>query len=80
MHQVKVVWSELSILCTALKQYVIRMVLKKKKNSWSNANAVLSGVGGQKFKSRTGQIEHMVANGSPPLRYFFERSRVARAQ
>ena len=31
MHQVKVVWSELSILCTALKQYVIRMVSKKKK-------------------------------------------------
>ena len=53
---------------------------ENKKNSWSNANAVLSGVGGQKFKSRTGQIEHMVANGSPPLRYFFERSCVARAQ
>ena len=53
---------------------------KKHKNSWSSANALLSGVGGQKFKSRTGQIEHSVANGSPPLRYFFERSCVARAQ
>ena len=47
------------------------------KNSWSSANAFLSGVGGQKFKSRTGQIERSVANDSPPLRYFFERSCVA---
>ena len=30
------------------------------------------------MKSRTGQIERSVANGSPPLRHFFERSRVAR--
>ena len=53
---------------------------EKHKNCWSNANALLSGAGGQKFKSRTGQIEHSVANGSPPLRYFFEKSCVARAQ
>ena len=53
---------------------------KNKKNSWSSANAFLSGAEGQKFKSRAGQIEHSVANGSPPLRHFFERSCVAPAQ
>ena len=26
------------------------------------------------FRSRAGQIEHSVANGSQPLRHFFERS------
>ena len=36
--------------------------------------------GGPRFKSRAGQIGHSVANGSPPLRHFFERSCVARAQ
>ena len=34
---------------------------------------------GLKFKFRASQIEHSVANGSPPLRHFFERSCVARA-
>ena len=34
-------------------------------------------VGGLWFKSRAGQIEHCVANGSPPLQHFLERSCVA---
>ena len=38
----------------------------------------VSGAGGLRFKSRTGQIGYSVANGSPPLRHFFERSCVAR--
>ena len=48
--------------------------------SWSSGNAFVSGVGGLRFKSQAGQIGHSVANGSPPLRHFFERSCVARAQ
>ena len=48
--------------------------------SWSSGNAFVSGAGGLRFKSRAGQIRHSVANGSPPLRHFFERSCVARAQ
>ena len=30
------------------------------------------GVGGLRFKSRSGQIEHSSANGSPSLEHFFE--------
>ena len=48
--------------------------------SWSSGNAFVSGAGGLRFKSRAGQIGHSVANGSPPLRLFFEWSCVARAQ
>ena len=48
--------------------------------SRSSGNAFVSGAGGPWFKSRAGQIGHSVANGSPPLRHFFERSCVARAQ
>ena len=48
--------------------------------SWSSGNAFVSGAGGLRFKSRAGQIQHRVANGSPPLRHFFKRSYVARAQ
>ena len=50
------------------------------KNQIKIGNAFVSGAGGLKFKSRAGQIGHSVANGSPPLRLFFERSCVARAQ
>ena len=65
---------------------------KKKKNfmaSWSSGNAFVSGAGGLRFKSRAGQIERSVTNGSlrhndiytvATLRHFFERSYVARAQ
>ena len=48
--------------------------------SWSSGKAFVSGAGGLRFKSRVGQIGHSVANGSPPLRHFFEGSCVARAQ
>ena len=36
--------------------------------------------GGLRFKFPAGQIRHSVANGSLPLRHFFEKSYVARAQ
>ena len=48
--------------------------------SWSSGNAFVSGTGSRRVKSRAGQIGHSVANGSPPLRHFFERSCVAWAQ
>ena len=44
--------------------------------SWSSGNAFVSGAGGLKFKSLTGQIGHSVANDSPPLRYFFKSSKL----
>ena len=46
--------------------------------SWSSGNAFVSGAGGLRFKSRAGQIAHSVANGSPPLPYFFDWSCGAR--
>ena len=48
--------------------------------SWWSGNAFVSEAGGLRFKSRTGQIERDVANCSPTLRHFFERSCVAQAQ
>ena len=48
--------------------------------SWSSGNAFVSGAGSLRFKSRASQIGHSGANGSPPLRYFSEKSCVARAQ
>ena len=36
--------------------------------------AFVSGPKGRRFKSRQGQIGHTVANGSLPLRHFFERN------
>ena len=41
--------------------------------SWLRGKAFISGAGGLRFKSRAGQIEHSVVNGSPLLRHFFER-------
>ena len=46
----------------------------------SSGNTFVSGAGGLRFKSRSGQIEHSAATGSLPLQHFFERSSVARAQ
>ena len=40
--------------------------------SWSSGNALVSGAEGLRCKSWVGQIGHGVANGSPPLRHFFE--------
>ena len=48
--------------------------------SWSSGNAFVSGARGLRFKSRAGQTGHSVANVSPPLQHFFERSCVAPAQ
>ena len=42
--------------------------------SWSSGNGFVSGAGGLRFKSRAGQIGHSVANDSPPLLHFSERS------
>ena len=43
-------------------------------DSSSSGNTFFFGEGGLRFKFRVVQIGHSVANGSPPLQYFFERS------
>ena len=43
----------------------------------SSDNAFVNAAGGLRFKSWAGQIEHSVANDSPPQQHFFERSCVA---
>ena len=48
--------------------------------SWWSGNAFVSGAGSLRFKPQAGHIGHSVADGSPPLRHFFERSWDARAQ
>ena len=48
-------------------------------HSWSSGNAFVPGTIGLRFKSQTGQIGHSVANDSPPLRHFYERSCIAQA-
>ena len=45
---------------------------------WSSGNAFGTGKGGLRFKSRTVHVGYSVANGSPLLRHFFQRSGVAR--
>ena len=45
-------------------------------NTLSNS-LPLDQLAGLKFESRSGQIGHRAANGSPPLRHIFERSGVA---
>ena len=47
---------------------------------WSSGNAFDSEAGGLRFESQGGQTGHSVANGSPPLPHFFERSCIARVQ
>ena len=49
-------------------------VKEKKEVGWSSGNVIFSGMRGLRLKSWAGQIKHRVANGSPPLQYFFERS------
>ena len=73
----------LNIFATAApkwEQKISNIIFKIEPASWSSGNAFVSGAGGLRFKSRANQIGHSVANGSPPLRHFFERSCVARAQ
>ena len=48
--------------------------------SWSSGNHFASKAGGLRFKSWAGQIRRSVANSSPPLQHFFERSWVVQAQ
>ena len=43
----------------------------------SSGNAFVSRAGGLRFKFRDSQIGHNVANGSPLLQHFFQRSCVA---
>ena len=47
--------------------------------SWPSDKAFVSGARDLKFKSPV-KLDTIIANGSPPLRHFFERSCVARAQ
>ena len=55
-------------------------IWKKKSNlpvSWLSGSAFVFGAGDLKLKSQASQIEHIAANGSPPLQHFFEWSCVA---
>ena len=45
---------------------------------WSSSKTFVSVARGLRFESRAVQIGHSVANGSPQLRYYFEKSCVAR--
>ena len=44
---------------------------------WSSVDSFISGAGGLRFNCQVSQIEHSVANGSPPLRHFIKKSCVA---
>ena len=58
-------------------EHKLKYVLQKKfffVFKLSNGNAFVSGAGGLRFIFRDSQIGHSVANGSPPLQYFFERT------
>ena len=63
-----------------LNQISVAQTYLNYSNILFSGNAFVSKAGGPRFKSRAGQIEHSVANGSPPLRHFLERSCTARAQ
>ena len=49
-------------------------------SSWSSSNTFAYGAGGLRFKFRASLIEHSVANGSPLLQHFFEKSCVSGAK
>ena len=73
----------LGLLCYSLQQLIFMFFWFEKtflQVSWSSGNAFVFEAGGLRFKTRVGKTELSVANGSPPLRNFFERSCVARAQ
>ena len=53
---------------------------KKRLVSWLSGKEFVSGPAGQRLKSRAGWIGLSVANGSPPLRRFFEINYVSREQ
>ena len=62
------------------KQQQLFSIILYKPASWWSSKALVSGAGGLRFKYRAGQIGRSVANGLPPLKHFFDRSCVARAQ
>ena len=64
------------LLCYVFEQLQTHRKIK----SWFSGNALVAAEEGLRLKSLGGQIGHSVANGSPPLQRFFERSNVARAQ
>ena len=73
--------------CDSCKQSIVAWCLlrvfdlkKQGPASWSNGYEFVPAAGGQRLKSRAGQIGHSVAIGSPPLWHFFERNGVAPAQ
>ena len=49
-------------------------------SSWSSSNAFVSRAWGLRFNFWAGQIEHTIANNSPPLWHFFQRCCVAQEQ
>ena len=71
--------SELFKLCLSTGTYP-DLTKVEKLASWSSGNAFVSGAVDLRLKSRADQIGHSFANGSSPLRHFFKRSCVARAQ
>ena len=60
--------------------YVLKLLFVSRPAIYSSGNAFVSGAGGLRFKTQAGQIEHSVANDSPSLQHFFEKSCVAREQ
>ena len=73
---------DLEILDSKTKSNMVDKMLRfvSLTNVLSSGNAFVSEAGGLRFKPWAGEIAHSVAYGSPPLRHFFERSCVARAQ
>ena len=62
------------LICTRYSLLLHFRLFNANISSWSSGNVFVSGAGGLRFKSRAGEIEHSVANGSPPLQQFLERS------
>ena len=56
------------------------MLVIMSRASWSMGKAFASEAGGLRFKFRASQIGRSVGNVSSPLRRFFEKRCVARAQ
>ena len=55
---------------------MVSFVLLNCTASWSSDNAFVNRARVLKFKYRTGQIGHDIANGLPPLRHCFESSKL----
>ena len=64
----------LEILRLALRHYYMLSCPLVERYAFVSVAVVL------RFESRAGQIERSIANGSPPLQQFFERSGVVRAR